>query len=30
MEAVGFTAYEREWWHFYDKTIPPVPYMDQW
>lgn len=28
MESVGFTAYEGEWWHFYDKTIPPVPYMD--
>jgi len=28
MESVGFTAYEGEWWHFYDKTIEPVPYMD--
>ncbi|QIB68925.1 M15 family metallopeptidase [Aminipila butyrica] len=28
MEQVGFTAYQGEWWHFYDKTIPPVPYSD--
>lgn len=28
MEGAGFTAYEGEWWHFYDKTIKPVPYMD--
>lgn len=28
MEDCGFTAYEKEWWHFYDKTIEPVPYMD--
>lgn len=28
MESVGFTAYQGEWWHFYDKTITPVPYMD--
>lgn len=28
MEDVGFTSYDKEWWHFYDKTIKPVPYMD--
>ena len=28
MESVGFTAYENEWWHFYDKTIAAPPYAD--
>lgn len=28
MESVGFQAYENEWWHFYDITTPPVPFMD--
>ncbi|MFV0517999.1 MAG: M15 family metallopeptidase [Aminipila sp.] len=28
MISVGFTPYDGEWWHFYDKTIPPVPYMN--
>ena len=28
MESVGFMAYENEWWHFYDITTEPTPFMD--
>ena len=28
MESVGFQAYENEWWHFYDVTTPPTPFLD--
>ncbi|MBR4862878.1 MAG: M15 family metallopeptidase [Firmicutes bacterium] len=28
MESVGFQAYEGEWWHFYDVTTEPTPFMD--
>jgi len=28
MESVGFQAYEFEWWHFYDVTTPPEPFLD--
>lgn len=28
MESVGFQGYEAEWWHFYDVTTTPVPFMD--
>ena len=28
MESVGFQAYKNEWWHFYDVTTEPTPFMD--
>lgn len=28
MEEVGFLAYENEWWHFYDVTTEPTPFMN--
>ncbi len=28
MESSGFTSYEAEWWHFYDRTTTPVKYSD--
>lgn len=28
MEQVGFMAYEKEWWHFYDVTTEPTPFLD--
>ena len=28
MESVGFLSYENEWWHFYDITTPPSPFMN--
>lgn len=28
MENVGFMGYEKEWWHFYDITTEPVPFLD--
>lgn len=28
MESVGFAGYECEWWHFYDVTTPPAPFLD--
>lgn len=28
MESVGFQGYDMEWWHFYDVTTPPTPFMD--
>lgn len=28
MESVGFEAYDMEWWHFYDRKTPPVPFID--
>ncbi len=28
METVGFKGYEKEWWHFYDVTTEPVPFLD--
>ena len=28
MESVGFKSYEGEWWHFYDVTTEPTPFMD--
>lgn len=28
MESVGFLAYENEWWHFYDVSTEPTPFMD--
>lgn len=28
MEGVGFQAYENEWWHFYDVTTEPVPFLN--
>lgn len=28
MERVGFRAYENEWWHFYDVSTEPTPFMD--
>lgn len=28
MEDVGFLGYEKEWWHFYDVTTEPTPFMD--
>lgn len=28
MESVGFKGYDSEWWHFYDITTNPVPFMN--
>lgn len=28
MERVGFLAYEKEWWHFYDVSTEPTPFTD--
>ena len=28
MERVGFRAYENEWWHFYDVSTEPTPFMN--
>lgn len=28
MESVGFQAYSKEWWHFYDVSTEPKPFMD--
>lgn len=28
MESVGFKAYENEWWHFYDVSTEPAPFLD--
>lgn len=28
MESVGFSGYDSEWWHFYDATTPPAPFLD--
>lgn len=28
MEQVGFLGYENEWWHFYDVTTEPTPFMN--
>lgn len=28
MESVGFLAYKNEWWHFYDVSTEPTPFMD--
>ena len=28
MERVGFKAYDGEWWHFYDVTTEPTPFLD--
>ncbi|HKK95337.1 MAG TPA: M15 family metallopeptidase [Anaerovoracaceae bacterium] len=28
MESVGFEGYENEWWHFYDVSTEPTPFMD--
>ena len=28
MESVGFRAYSGEWWHFYDVSTEPTPFMD--
>ncbi|MGI6177676.1 MAG: M15 family metallopeptidase [Eubacterium sp.] len=28
MESVGFKGYEKEWWHFYDVTTEPSPFLD--
>jgi len=28
MEQVGFLAYENEWWHFYDVSTEPTPFMN--
>lgn len=28
MESVGFLAYDGEWWHFYDVSTEPTPFMD--
>lgn len=28
MESVGFLSYENEWWHFYDVSTEPTPFMD--
>lgn len=28
MESVGFKAYKGEWWHFYDVSTEPTPFMD--
>lgn len=28
MESAGFRGYDKEWWHFYDVTAEPVPFMD--
>lgn len=28
MESVGFQAYENEWWHFYDISTEPTPFMN--
>lgn len=28
MESVGFQAYSGEWWHFYDVSTEPTPFLD--
>ena len=28
MVQAGFTPYEGEWWHFYDRNVTPVKYSD--
>ncbi|MDY6038731.1 MAG: M15 family metallopeptidase [Eubacterium sp.] len=28
MEEAGFSAYEGEWWHFYDRKSKPAKYLD--
>ena len=28
MVNAGFTSYEGEWWHFYDRNVTPVRYYD--
>lgn len=28
MESVGFAGYDCEWWHFYDVTTEPTPFLD--
>ena len=28
MVNAGFTPYEGEWWHFYDRNVTPVRYSD--
>lgn len=28
MESVGFLGYKNEWWHFYDVTTEPTPFLD--
>lgn len=28
MESVGFMGYECEWWHFYDVSTEPTPFMN--
>lgn len=28
MESVGFQGYDSEWWHFYDVTTAPAPFLD--
>ncbi|MFR7989054.1 MAG: M15 family metallopeptidase [Anaerovoracaceae bacterium] len=28
MTESGFTPYDGEWWHFYDRNANPVPYLD--
>ena len=28
MERVGFKGYDKEWWHFYDLTTKPVPFLN--
>lgn len=28
MESCGFKGYDKEWWHFYDITTEPTPFLD--
>ena len=28
MESVGFLSYKNEWWHFYDISTEPTPFMN--
>lgn len=28
MEQAGFQAYKNEWWHFYDVSTEPMPFLD--
>ena len=28
MDSVGFLSYDQDWWHFYDVTTEPTPFMD--
>lgn len=28
LESVGFQGYENEWWHYYDVSTEPTPFMD--